>query len=231
MCRSHYFKAQMSGDPRIVREGSSHCSSPGCSRVFFARGFCAKHYQNELFNERLAPAYDVEHVKCSREGCETRSRFKTLCQKHHYEENKELESERNKERYYRDVEKTRAQGRAINEKYRKTEGYKLRLAKYYTENKEQYRKHARTRRARVRFVETEPYTTEDVLALYGSDCFVCGEQIDLTASRGIGAPGWQRGLHLDHHVPISKGGSDTLSNMRPTHGLCNLSKHNRLPDS
>jgi len=31
-------------------------------------------------------------------------------------------------------------------------------------------------------------------------------------------------LHIDHLVPLAKGGSDTLENVRPAHGICNLRK-------
>lgn len=36
-----------------------------------------------------------------------------------------------------------------------------------------------------------------------------------------------RDMHLDHHVPLSKGGEHTESNVHATHSRCNLSKGNR----
>lgn len=36
-----------------------------------------------------------------------------------------------------------------------------------------------------------------------------------------------REMHLDHHVPLAKGGAHTASNVQPTHPYCNLSKGNR----
>jgi len=32
------------------------------------------------------------------------------------------------------------------------------------------------------------------------------------------------GLHIDHVMPLSKGGPDTLENVRPAHGSCNVKK-------
>ena len=73
-------------------------------------------------------------------------------------------------------------------------------------------------------MKTHAYTTEDILYLWGTDCYLCGEPIDLEANRGPGLPGWERGLHLDHVVPLSAGGTDTLDNVKPSHGQCNLTK-------
>lgn len=47
------------------------------------------------------------------------------------------------------------------------------------------------------------------------DCYLCG---DLLA-----AP-----VHVDHVVPLSRGGSYSMDNLRPTHEACNLRKGNRL---
>jgi 5-methylcytosine-specific restriction endonuclease McrA len=70
----------------------------------------------------------------------------------------------------------------------------------------------------------EIYTEFQVLDLFGTDCYICKEPIDLEASRKCGIEGWQRSLHIDHVLPMSKGGPDTLSNVRPSHAECNLIK-------
>ena len=86
------------------------------------------------------------------------------------------------------------------------------------------REHKRRRRARKLANGYEIYTEEQVLDTYGTNCHICAEPIDLEASRSTGAEGWEKGLHIDHVIPISKGGPDTLGNVRPAHGLCNLEK-------
>jgi 5-methylcytosine-specific restriction endonuclease McrA len=98
---------------------------------------------------------------------------------------------------------------------------------YHKNNPEQSRKDARTRRAKVRKVESSSYTEAEMLDLYGLSCHLCKEQIDLTASRKQGEGDWKMGLHLDHLIPISAGGSNTLDNVRPAHALCNLQKGNQ----
>ena len=95
---------------------------------------------------------------------------------------------------------------------------------YSLRNPEVAKAGKRRRRAREMKVRSEKYTTQDVLDMYGINCHICSEPIDLTATRQCGKPGWQHGLHLDHLIPISKGGSDTIDNVRPAHGACNLTK-------
>jgi len=71
----------------------------------------------------------------------------------------------------------------------------------------------------------EPYTIEQVLNTYGSLCHICGVAIDLEAPRNANQGGnWHFGLHIDHVIPISKNGSDTLDNVRPAHAQCNIRK-------
>ena len=84
--------------------------------------------------------------------------------------------------------------------------------------------YARLRRALMRGNKVEKYTLEEVLERYGINCHICGVVIDLKAPRFQGKPGWRHGLQIDHIIPISKGGSDTIDNVRPAHGFCNLSK-------
>ena len=81
---------------------------------------------------------------------------------------------------------------------------------------------------RRRNVEAAAYLLQDVFDRWGTDCHICNEPVDLTAPRQCGVPGWERGLHLDHVVPLSKGGPDTLDNVKPTHARCNLDKGDAL---
>lgn len=95
---------------------------------------------------------------------------------------------------------------------------------YYERNKQ--KNFARTRRRKIKLRESvyDLYSVEEIIELYGNICHICNEEIDTTLPRSTGVLGWQKGLHLDHVVPISKGGTDTVSNIRPAHAICNLSK-------
>lgn len=83
----------------------------------------------------------------------------------------------------------------------------------------------RRRRAAKQNNGHKRYTTEQVIEKYGLTCYLCNKAIDLDAPRWTAMPGWEKGLHIDHVVRIADGGEDSLENVRPTHGLCNLKKH------
>lgn len=77
-------------------------------------------------------------------------------------------------------------------------------------------------------LESEWYSTKEVLEKYGTNCHICNNPVDLDAPRGTGKPGWENGLQLDHVIPLSKGGPDILENIRPSHGRCNIIKSNTI---
>lgn len=68
------------------------------------------------------------------------------------------------------------------------------------------------------------FTMAEIFAEYGDNCNICGEQIDATAPRKVGVEGWEKAYHPDHLIPLSKGGKDTLNNVRPVHAQCNIRK-------
>lgn len=70
----------------------------------------------------------------------------------------------------------------------------------------------------------EPYNRMQVIEQYGAICHLCQESIDINISRKVGQQGWERSLHIDHVIPLSKGGEDTIRNVRPSHALCNMRK-------
>lgn len=114
-----------------------------------------------------------------------------------------------------------------NKKYRQenADKEKARKERYKKANPDYERNNRNRRRAKLMSVASEKYTVQDVLTRYGTDCHICEEPIDLTASRLAGRGNWQKGLHLDHVVSIANGGNDTLDNVKPAHVLCNLRKH------
>ncbi|QPB09793.1 hypothetical protein CPT_Shady_032 [Streptomyces phage Shady] len=64
------------------------------------------------------------------------------------------------------------------------------------------------RRAEAYGVEHEEYSRTAILARWHNKCAYCGNRAE----------------HLDHVVPLSKGGTDTESNIVPACAPCNLSK-------
>jgi hypothetical protein len=90
-----------------------------------------------------------------------------------------------------------------------------------TNGRSQYERDSSKRR-RGHFVGD--YSHKTVIDTYGSECYLCNKPIDLKSPRQVGVLGWELGLHIDHVIAISKGGLDTLANVRPAHAYCNQTK-------
>lgn len=96
------------------------------------------------------------------------------------------------------------------------------------ENKDSKRESNRKRKVLLKGNNHSPYTDKQVIEIYGSVCHLCNIEIDMQASRQSGKPGWQMGLQIDHVIPLSKGGDDSIDNVKPSHGICNLVKNNHV---
>lgn len=80
----------------------------------------------------------------------------------------------------------------------------------------------RKRRARLAGVPREPYTTALIAVRDGFTCSLCGGLVDMA----IKWPDLQS-PSVDHVIPISRGGDDTLLNVALAHFGCNVRKSNR----
>jgi len=159
--------------------------------------------------------------------------------KKHYELNRESvleaqavfrQTDRHKENVSRWREVNRESIAAHREAYRQENKQSIReyQKEWRKRNKEHIRSYERRRRALKLRVRAEVYTVQDVLGAYGTNCHICQVAVDLSAPRLVGLPGWEKGLHLDHVIPLALGGSDSLNNVKPSHALCNLKKHTKL---
>jgi len=165
----------------------------------------AANVRNQRANSENYEKYRKEYTQKNREKLNSQSRSR-------YSKNKEKMRLRARERWERNGDRLRA----------------LRKERY-DRDPDRALQHGRKRRAQKYKTNFVKYTTQDILNLYGADCHICKKPIDLNAPR-LARPGtnWQLGLHLDHVIPLSKGGSDTVDNIRPSHGACNISKGNKL---
>lgn len=83
----------------------------------------------------------------------------------------------------------------------------------------QGRKDSQHRRARIRNAGGR-YTKDDIIRLMAEQegkCAICGTAFG------------DDGYHVDHYVPLSKGGTNDPSNLKLTHPVCNLKKGAKLP--
>ena len=140
----------------------------------------------------------------------------------YYQKNKETLKQKAKEYYAANKEtrdiKAREWARANKDKTREYN------RKSYQKDPSKTLIRVRARKIKMMGNGIEPYTLYQILEEYGAVCYLCEVAIDLTLPRKIGVAGWEQGLHLDHVTPISKGGSDCLENVAPTHAICNLVK-------
>lgn len=189
---------------------SRTCSIDDCDKPLHAKGLCDMHRARLKRNGHLGVAKVCPTI-CTEVGCGLPYLAKGLCRKHynqqHHKTNWDLRYLQ-KKTYYIANREDLLEKRKIRHK----------------DNPEQSRKAQAIRRAKLAKAVWEGFTEKAVLSSYGNHCYLCLEAIDLQAPRRVGAPGWEQGLHIEHVIPISKGGSHTLENVRPSHGLCNLRK-------
>lgn len=69
------------------------------------------------------------------------------------------------------------------------------------------------RRAAKRAVTADKFSINDIINTYGNKCFYCGGNFD----------------HVDHYIPLVKGGPHSLQNVRPSCESCNLHKGSKMP--
>src|SRR6266700_3570693 len=126
---------------------------------------------------------------------------------------------------YRSRPETKAERRAYQQEYLNLPHVQI----HKREWSQEYWKHPRTRalyqayrqrrRASLRAAEGS-YTHEQIQEQYERQkgrCYYCHEKVALNA------------FHVYHVIPLSRGGSNDISNIVVSCATCNLSKHNKLP--
>ena len=192
---------------------------------------CAKTYP--ATTEFFYTSRNTFRSDCKRCSAERAKRWRDANPERHSENNKRwalANPERMSEKNKRWAKQNSERRKEINKKHYKSHSEKLieKNLAWKKENPEKVSESIRranaARRARKSGVTRIPYKESDVLDRYGTNCHICGEKIDLSASRKVGVLNWQKGLHLDHVVPLCLDGEDTIENVRPSHALCNIKK-------
>lgn len=93
-------------------------------------------------------------------------------------------------------------------------------------------KEAQSARYRIKTVKRQKVSSryrishEQIVREHGSDCHICKQPIDLELPRTH-----RYGLTADHLIPLSKNGTDDMSNLRPAHWICNIKKSDKIMES
>jgi 5-methylcytosine-specific restriction endonuclease McrA len=72
------------------------------------------------------------------------------------------------------------------------------------------------------------YTRHQIIKRDGHICYLCNRPVDLNANPVQGQPGWELYPHIEHVIPLAKGGDDTLDNVKLAHAICNINKGTKL---
>lgn len=181
----------------------------------------------------------------SRERYHNNLEYEHKRRRQYFLDNRETVLEKSRERYQRDREQLREywrqyrlekRDRAARQKYKaanrdKIQAYQkryedehrhevnLRLRSWRARNPERNRANMQRRRARTKGAGGS-FTASDVSLLMSSQkhlCWWCGEKI---------ADG---NYHVDHRIPLSRGGSNAPENLCISCPQCNLSKNDKLP--
>lgn len=135
--------------------------------------------------------------------------------KAYYVANKEQHSAFMKQYY--NVHLEEYQKRARVERVRNPGGQKIRQKRYAERNREKLREHTRSRRAKLKNASGS-HTAEDIRAQYERQnglCYWCNKTLDK--------------YHVDHLIPLSRGGSNDPPNLVVACPTCNMSRNNKLP--
>ena len=153
-------------------------------------------------------AYRSDYRQKNLERCLTQERAEV-------ERNREKRYEAARQRRSKDPERHRGYGRSCY--VRHADEYNAKNREWRLANPEKTRAKVQ-RRTAMRIGAPGSHTGADIVAQLARQrgrCYWCGERVEE--------------YHVDHVVPLSRGGSDDPGNLVIACPHCNLSKHNRLP--
>lgn len=114
---------------------------------------------------------------------------------------------------YRDNNKEYVNELSRNWRLSNPERFKSNIKKHYELHKSEYIQRAKSRRSRILGAEGS-FTLEDwnnLVKSYGNKCLCCGKKFKI--------------LTQDHVIPLSKGGTNWITNIQPLCKSCNSKKH------
>lgn len=152
---------------------------------------------------------------CSVEGCDGKHVAKGFCNRHWKAANRDRVNAQARARYDPDAQRDR--NRAYREAHPEVASVAQR--RWREANAWRVRSHnaATDARRRAPDAHVEFVDLAAVLAEHGMVCHLCTQPIADEAA-----------LHFDHVIPLQVGGAHVATNLRPSHGRCNIAKGARL---
>lgn len=118
-----------------------------------------------------------------------------------------------KRKQYIDRNRERIRGRRAKYRQQHRDGIALYQHKWSEEHKDKCSKYREQRRARVRGALVEDFYRDEIYKRDGGKCHICSKKVS------------KNNWHLDHIIPLSRGGTHTRNNVAVSCPMCNLKKH------
>lgn len=229
-CRMHYNRYVRHGDPLVVKykqgavSNNAPCIIDGCDKPYQSRKMCPQHYQRWRKHGDPGLGASSYPVGCAVDSCNKSHYAHGLCSAHHT-------------RARRHGSPTaRLRGEIVNGcKICSTCKRDLPVVMYRVTNyrgtdelgaqcRTCVKKYVHARRALIAAAESDDYKPHEIFARDGWTCKLC----DLPIDESLKWP-HRYSASVDHILPLSLGGSDTLQNVQSAHLTCNISKGARIP--
>lgn len=228
LCKAHYDQVLRGNPLKPLRWSATRiCDFSECSEPHYAKGLCGAHYEQVRRGESLTPIRQPT-IGCEFPGCERPHDSKGLCRGHRSQRDNgnPLSPIRQKNRVceFPECDKPHyANGLCSGHRAQRMNGNLL-TPFYSTRNRpgtgrniernKVLQKH-RGRRYKERKANAVGFCTKEQLEAriqyYGGHCAYCRGPFE----------------HIDHCIPLSKGGSAWPANLVPSCASCNLSKKDK----
>lgn len=185
----------------------------------------------ERIKERQRGYYAAnrDEINCKRrDAYPSAAEDQRAASKRWYEANREYANERsrrdyldNRDRYMRSARERYSANR--DEILAKRKEYRAEKWSTDLEFRSMYYAGNLKRKRLLEGAKQEPYVREDVFARDEWLCHLCGERIDPECKFPDSGS-----VSIDHVIPLSLGGDDTLENVKAAHLGCNVGKGNRV---